>query len=91
MIVSWTNRRCDRCGCIRRRLYLSEDLSAKNVEIVGLPFYCEECMIETGQDVEGTRLTFMDHAREFAPLEYYEGNPRPNSSDRLALPPETRL
>lgn len=52
-----TDLRCDRCNERANTLYLSKDLSAKNVEIIGLPWYCGFCMKETGQELSGMRMT----------------------------------
>lgn len=49
--------RCDRCNREMMELYLSRDLSAPNVEIIGFPWYCADCMRETGQPLETARVT----------------------------------
>jgi len=54
--------RCDRCAQVVFELFVSKDLSAPNVKIVGVPFYCRKCMHETRQPLEET-ARILDCAR----------------------------
>jgi uncharacterized protein with PIN domain len=50
--MEFMEMRCDRCNEPVQTVYLSEDLSAPNVQVIGTPWYCAQCMRQTGQQLD---------------------------------------